>query len=404
MSKYDKLELGWGSGAGIASNTLFVLKPTTGGGDFDVERDSKKYVRGSDGLIGEVSSYVPSMEWQDGETCPVLLTEDEATNLALWSNDFDNAKWSKSGSVTITSNAVISPDGTQNADKVNNFDDATGDRVLQVVTITPLATYDNSIWLKAEGADVGKEVKIKARRTTGTTVEESLLVVLTADWTRYNVPITFLADNTAFKLVLDNAGGGNEANSFHVWEAQIELDCVSSNINTEGSTATRERDEITGSEATFNSVSGNLQTTFSMFKNNLSNILSISDGGGLANRVEINSIAGDSDNIVLFLENPSGTKTYTYPIDNTQENHISVEWGDSRIGFRVNGIEVYFSDSFITFTANALTQAQYANVTGTSAFFFGRSKGIDVYSDGEFYNPKFTSFNAMADAAKYTGK
>jgi hypothetical protein len=61
---------------------------------------------------------VPRLTYQNGGGgCPSLLLEKQSTNLALYSEQFDNADWSKIGS-TITANATISPDGTQNADKL----------------------------------------------------------------------------------------------------------------------------------------------------------------------------------------------------------------------------------------------------------------------------------------------
>ena len=61
---------------------------------------------------------VPRLTYQNGGGgCPSLLLEKQSTNLVLYSEQFDNADWSKIGS-TITANATISPDGTQNADKL----------------------------------------------------------------------------------------------------------------------------------------------------------------------------------------------------------------------------------------------------------------------------------------------
>ena len=61
---------------------------------------------------------VPRLTYQNGGGgCPSLLLEKQSTNLVTYSEQFDNADWSKIGS-TITANATISPDGTQNADKL----------------------------------------------------------------------------------------------------------------------------------------------------------------------------------------------------------------------------------------------------------------------------------------------
>jgi hypothetical protein len=61
---------------------------------------------------------VPRLTYQNGGGgCPSLLLEKQSTNLALYSEQFDNAAWSKNNT-TVTANASTSPDGTQNADKL----------------------------------------------------------------------------------------------------------------------------------------------------------------------------------------------------------------------------------------------------------------------------------------------
>jgi hypothetical protein len=63
---------------------------------------------------------VPRLTYQNGGGgCPSLLLEKQSTNLALYSEQFDNAAWTAINGATITANSVISPDGTQNADTLN---------------------------------------------------------------------------------------------------------------------------------------------------------------------------------------------------------------------------------------------------------------------------------------------
>jgi hypothetical protein len=60
---------------------------------------------------------VPRLTYQNGGGgCPSLLLEKQSTNLITYSEQFDNAAWTKQNS-SITANATTSPDGTQNADK-----------------------------------------------------------------------------------------------------------------------------------------------------------------------------------------------------------------------------------------------------------------------------------------------
>jgi hypothetical protein len=65
---------------------------------------------------------VPRLTYQNGGGgCPSLLLEKQSTNYITYSEQFDNAAWTKNG-VSITANDTTSPDGTQNADKLTSND------------------------------------------------------------------------------------------------------------------------------------------------------------------------------------------------------------------------------------------------------------------------------------------
>jgi hypothetical protein len=74
-----------------------------------------------------------------------LLVEPQRTNLALWSEQFDNAYWTKNAS-SVTANSVISPDGTQDADTLTangllNFHSVMSSAVSVTTTATTLSIY-----------------------------------------------------------------------------------------------------------------------------------------------------------------------------------------------------------------------------------------------------------------------
>jgi hypothetical protein len=65
--------------------------------------------------VGPVSG-LPRLDYLDS-TCPRLLLEPQRTNVAQYSEQIDNAYWTKSN-LTITANQLASPDGSTNADLV----------------------------------------------------------------------------------------------------------------------------------------------------------------------------------------------------------------------------------------------------------------------------------------------
>jgi hypothetical protein len=81
--------------------------------------------------------------------CPSLLLEPQRTNLALYSEQFDNAAWTTTG-VTVTANNTQSPDGYQNADKVTNA--TTSDFISQIIAGPTATDYAASFYIKNEDA------------------------------------------------------------------------------------------------------------------------------------------------------------------------------------------------------------------------------------------------------------
>lgn len=72
----------------------------------------------SRGLIEAVASGTPRIDYDPITlACRGLLVEESRTNLLTYSQDFDDAAWTKSNS-TVRANAATAPDGTLTADKI----------------------------------------------------------------------------------------------------------------------------------------------------------------------------------------------------------------------------------------------------------------------------------------------
>lgn len=82
---------------GYKENKLYAVKPIDGSGDMTVSRGSTATRVNEDGLI-----------------------EQAPYNLLTYSETFDNAIWVKNGSVTVTTNATTSPNGSLTADLITN--------------------------------------------------------------------------------------------------------------------------------------------------------------------------------------------------------------------------------------------------------------------------------------------
>ena len=124
----------------IATSTDLFLKPTNDA-DLTIDNVSIKEVTDDTDL--------PRIDYTDGTGS--LLLEPQSTNLLERSNEFDNTYWDKFD-ITVTANAAISPDGTNNASLLDVGTD-NDDHSLRISGLSPTSTYTASIFAKKGSTD-----------------------------------------------------------------------------------------------------------------------------------------------------------------------------------------------------------------------------------------------------------
>jgi hypothetical protein len=257
-----------------------------------------------------------------------LLVEESRTNLLTYSEQFNNAAWTKTRA-SITANAVVSPDGTVDADKLVD-DTASGSHTVRnatSVTITSGTTLTASVFAKAaEGAFIivgigdGGGVNISRSTfnlstgaiTSSTTAAANVSAPIPSiapvgnGWYRCSVTATvtvaILAQQWIFKG--SNATGaanytGDGVSGIYIWGAQLEAGPFgSSYIPTVASQVTRAADVavMTGTNFStwYNATEGTLYTESSCpngIASNLNRIASLNDGT-TSNRIEIDTGSG----------------------------------------------------------------------------------------------------------------
>lgn len=175
-----------------------------------------------------------------------LLIEEARSNLMLYTEDINNATWTKTAA-SITPNATVAPDGTLTADAVIE-NTATGvHRATQNLSVTP-NTYTISAYVKAAGRDVIR-VEVSQPGETAVGVHYDLLnqvVSLNQDnrgvnpfiqsvgngWFRVGVTVVQTGTGTSSMyfygmprslLTAGNSWTGDGYSGFFLWGAQIEL-------------------------------------------------------------------------------------------------------------------------------------------------------------------------------------
>jgi hypothetical protein len=188
--------------------------------------------------------------------------EPQRTNLITYSEQFDDASWTKSG-ITISANNTTSPDGTQNADKLVSTNGSTSCFLLKSQTVTSGAQYTYSTYVKKAGANWVELIVISSsvariwvnltNGAIGTNNGNFSNVTVNSmgnDWYRINAVFTSGSTSASSYIVLadgDNidAFTGNGTSGLFAWGAQLEAGAYPTTyIPTTTASATRVADAI----------------------------------------------------------------------------------------------------------------------------------------------------------------
>jgi hypothetical protein len=163
--------------------------------------------------VGPVSN-VPRLDYL-GSTCPRLLLEPQRTNALTFSEQFNNAAWTLDGDgvgQSLTANYAISPDGYQNADRLQlNKTGGTFSRIRQ--TAAGANTYTFSVYMKSN-TSVSQNVGLRLD-TTGVNR------VVTTSWQRFTLTAT-VGTPQAQIMLFDSIVGNDEIADILIWGAQLE--------------------------------------------------------------------------------------------------------------------------------------------------------------------------------------
>lgn len=253
---------------------------------FNFERDSVATRVNKQGLIETVGADQPRIDYLN-DSNGALLLEPSRTNLVTYSEDFTQWSLLSGGTGTdpiVTSNSIISPDGTQNADKIvfnSGSGTTSGDssQINNIVSITSGTDATASVYLKGENG--GEELVF--RGVADGTYQK---ITLTTEWQRFstteNSGTTTDAITFGIRQNVSGLGVINSNATIYAWAGQIEAGSyATSYIPTQGSAVTRLADSCNngGNEQVINSTEGVLYAEINIPENIADNInISINDG------------------------------------------------------------------------------------------------------------------------------
>ena len=341
---------------------------------FEFDRASSATRVNEQGLIETVGANVPRIDYSSGEGS--LKLEPSRTNLLQYSEDF--SQWNIGGGGTgsapiVTSNNAISPDGTQNADKiVFNKGAGVASSDLSVISSSSFTSQTNtaSFYIKADTPQ-----KIVFRNSTNWQ-----LLDVTTEWQRISKTDTGggvqigLRDGYGISGIPDTA-------TVYLWGAQAEEGSFSTSyIKTEGSAVTRLADSCNNgaNEQVINSTEGVLYAEISSFKNGGigDRTISLSDGStqnaiqlllhNTANRINFRSRSGGSLDVNIS----------DFTFQQNQTNKIACKFKSGDYALWVNGEERVTSSSSSLPTGLSVLALNEGSLND----FYGNVKDVRVYS------------------------
>jgi hypothetical protein len=250
-------------------------------------RASTATFTGSNGLIQTAAINAPRFDYNPTTLAPLgLLIEEQRTNLVTYSEQFDNAAWTKTAS-SITANTVVAPDGTLTGDGLVEDTATSAHAVTQSNTVVANTTYTASCYFKAFATGAARFARIQYGTSSGSSGVRVLfdlsngtisaaavnfgtgsgasasITAVGNNW--YRCTLSGIIDSTSttgrLDVFLQSTGGsftasytGNGYSGIYIWGAQLEAGAFpTSYIQTVASQVTRAADAASMTGANFSS-------------------------------------------------------------------------------------------------------------------------------------------------------
>jgi len=383
MTLLDDVKLLTTANAGKAG-TLYSIKPDDGSCDLDVTRSTTATRVNPSGVIETVAINEPQLDYSDG--CGCLLIEPVSTNLHRYSEEIDNAAYIKS-SVTVSADAVTSPDGTTNADECETT--STGAQMWQQISLASNTTYTWSFYAKkGTMTDVGQQIfNMNGDGDYGTPGKYYSLIG--SDWTRVSFTFTTGANGGNTRFYPINASG--VTGSIYLWGFQLEqhtsdLNMETSYIPTTSASVTRNPTSFikTGVSSVIGSSEGVYFAEIAYFYNGTSvtstqSILGIND----SNNDAIYQIGKWGTSFLGFTRNTAGNSvlfSMSPAITSGSFAKLAIKYKAGDHAYWCNGVEITTSTNADSIPA---TQDRVvASYKGNALFweFYGKIRSIQVYN------------------------
>ena len=298
---------------------------------------------------------VPRLTYQNGGGgCPSLLLEKQSTNVILYSEQFDDASWTKN--VSVTANAIISPDGTQNADKILESASNVQQWAYQSPSMTGAQTATiyakkgerNYIAMATAGLDpsyFNLDTGVVVSTASGATAS---ITSVGNGWYRCSVSSASIVGGTFYIVWISYDGvnrsyAGDTSKGIYVWGAQNEASSYpTSYIPTTSSSATRVADACFKNGIT--SLIGQSEgTLFAEFIFNSATfptmVMFLTTNSSFANAVYIQTFSSDGLSFQVWSGVVNQVSINTTGLTNGQKVKVAVGYKANDFVIYINGVQ-----------------------------------------------------------------
>ena len=408
-----------------SDGSLNTVIPTDGNGDFDFSRGSSATRVNEQGLIEDVASNIPRIDYTSGQGA--LLLEPQRTNLITYSEDFNSSIYNKNGA-SVTDNDAISPEGVQNATKFEGDGTDANVRLFDNLTFPSTGDFMFSVFAKAGtndflrlnigGVNGAQNGYFDLRNGTTPQSWAKIEPVGIDDWYRISITTDLtgpdLTGNINFYLAssidtspFPSAGDAN-GQYVYLYGAQLEQGSyATSYIPTEGSTVTRSADVAnnSGNADLFNDSEGVLYAEIAALANDGTfRVLGFDDNTSANN---VNIFYRTDDNRITFRLKSQGSQVIFehFDVGNALEFHkVAFKYKSGQSNVYIDGVlkNTYSTTSMPVGLKNLVFEE---NTNGLN--FYGKTKELAVFkealTDAELESlTSWISFVEMATDLEYT--
>jgi hypothetical protein len=293
-----------------------------------------------------------------GPRVPMILCEPSATNLLTHSEDF--SVWVKAGEIETTTNFTVSPDGTQNATKLELTGSSSGtDGKISFPVSTASQTHTFSvyakkgshnyiyIWMAITGGNITRWINLDDGSHSGSGTATLKTTEVGNDW--WKIEYTFDATNL-YNIRLEVAGNfistGTGGDNVYIWGAQLEAGSVATSyIPTSGGDAaarTRAADDlvISGSDFDFYNQSEGTFYVESIEAQNSVNSFLLDASNGFANYIDIFNTGSDTKVVLKSGGTPYVNKVIGNRSSTGVLSRVAISYKTNNVSASIDGVNM----------------------------------------------------------------